>query len=156
VDASALSDCSAADELGNAIASGGALNTKLPGSHTLTVSATSSDGLVTSQDINYTVLPDNRFTLTSVVTKANGTVSFLLALPGAGSVSVRELAGRRTFGTYSGHISTARKLKVTIKPSPAGKRLLGGGHAQRISIQVTFAPTGGVKRTVTRHGVRVG
>jgi hypothetical protein len=156
VDPTALSDCSAADELGTNVASGGRLDTKVPGSHTLTVSATSSDGLVTTQEIDYTVLPDNRFTLTKLGGKANGTVSFVLTLPGAGTVSVRELAGHRTFGTYSGHISGARALRVTVKPSPAAKSLLAGGHAQRIAVQVTFAPKGGVKHTLTRHGVRVG
>ena len=155
-DPSALSDCSAVDDLGNTVASGGALDTRVPGSHTLTVSATSADGLVTTRDIDYTVLPDNRFTLTKLGTKPNGTVSFVLALPGAGSVIVRELDGHRTFGTYSGHVSGARKLKVTVKPSPAGAKLLAAGQAQRIAIQVTFAPRGGVKHTVTRHGVRVG
>jgi hypothetical protein len=155
-DPSALSDCSAVDDLGNNVASGGALDTRAPGSHTLTVSATSADGLVTTQDIDYTVLPDNRFTLAQLSTKANGTVSFLLALPGAGSVIIREIDGHHTFGTYSGHVGGPRKLKVTVKPSPAGAKLLAAGQAQRIAIQVTFAPRGGVKRTVTRHRVRVG
>lgn len=155
-DPAALSDCSAVDDLGNNVRSGGALDTKVPGSHTLTVNATSADGLVTTQDIDYTVLPDNRFTLTKLGTKPNGTVSFLLTLPGAGSVIVRELDGHHTLGTYSGPVSGPRKLKVTVKPSPAGTQLLAGGHAQRIAIQVTFAPKGGVKHTVTRHGVRVG
>ncbi|MFL5862294.1 MAG: hypothetical protein ACJ780_16225 [Solirubrobacteraceae bacterium] len=151
-----LSDCSAVDDFGNDVASGGALDTRIAGSHTLTVSATSVDGLVTSHTIDYTVLPDNRFTLTKLTTKSGGTASFLLTLPGAGSVTVRELDGRHTFGSYSAHLCGARKLRLTVKPSAAGKRLLAGGHRQRIAIQVTYAPTGGVKRTVTRHGVRVG
>jgi hypothetical protein len=155
-DPSALSDCSAVDDLGNNVASGGALDTRAPGSHALTVSATSADGLVTTQDIDYTVLPDNCFTLAQLGTKANGTVSFLLALPGAGSVIVREIDGHHTFGTYSGHVGGRRKLKVTVKPSPAGAKLLAAGQAQRIAIQVTFAPRGGVRRTVTRHRVGVG
>lgn len=155
-DPSALSDCSAADDLGNSVASGRRLDTRVPGSHTLTVSATSADGLVTSQDIDYTVLPDNRFTLSKLAAKSNGTVSFQLTLPGPGAVTVRELDGRHTFGAYLGHLGGPRTLKVTIKPSPAAKALLAGGNAQRIAIQVTYAPKGGVKRTVTRHGVRVG
>ncbi|MGZ4273088.1 MAG: DUF7933 domain-containing protein [Solirubrobacteraceae bacterium] len=155
-DPAGLSDCSAVDDLGNNVGSGHALNTKVPGSHTLTVSATSVDGLVTSQDIDYTVLPANRFTLTKLTTNPSGTVSFVLTLPGAGSVIVRELDGHHTFGTYSGHVSGPRKLKVTVKPNAAGKARLAGGTAQQIAIQVTFAPKGGVKHTVTRHGVRVG
>jgi hypothetical protein len=155
-DPSGLSDCSAADDLGNTVASGHALDTKVPGSHTLTVSATSVDGLVTSQGVDYTVLPDNRFTLTKLGTKANGTVTFQLTLPWAGSVTVRELDGRHTFGSYDGHVSGPRKLKVTVRPSAAGKALLTGGTAQRIAIEVTYAPKGGVKHTVTHHGVRVG
>jgi len=155
-DPTGLSDCSAVDDLGNSVASGHTLNTRVPGSHTLTVSATSVDGLVTSQDVDYTVLPDNRFTLTKLSGKSNGTVSFVLTLPWAGSVTVRELDGRHTFGSYSGHVSGQRTLKVTVHPTPAGKALLTGGNAQRIAIQVTYTPKGGVKHTVTRHGVRVG
>lgn len=155
-DPSGLSDCSAVDDLGNGVASGHTVNTKVPGSHTLTVSATSVDGLVTSQDVDYTVLPDNHFTLTKLGAKSSGLVSFLLTLPWAGSVTVRELDGHHTFGTYSGHVNGPRKLKVTVRPSAAGKALLTGGSAQRIAVAVTYTPKGGVKHTVTRHGVRVG
>lgn len=43
-DPTGLTDCSAEDDLGNDIASGGALKTKIPGSHSLTVSARATTG----------------------------------------------------------------------------------------------------------------
>jgi hypothetical protein len=51
-DAAGLTDCSAEDDLGDTIASGGSLKTKIPGSHSLTVGATSDDGAVTTDEID--------------------------------------------------------------------------------------------------------
>lgn len=156
-DAQGLADCSAQDDLGNAVASGAALDTKSPGSHSLTVSASSIDGLVTTQTIDYTVLPDNRFTISKPKPRTGGTLSFVLSLPGAGKIKVVELAGKTTFGEYSGSVNGKRKLKVNVKPTPHGSALLSAGAtpSQRITLQVTYTPTGGVKRTVTKRGIAV-
>jgi hypothetical protein len=152
-DAAALSDCSAQDDLGNDIASGGALKTKLPGVHSLTVSATSSDGLVTSDTIDYIVLPNNNFVIAKLKPTHKGALKFQLALPGAGKVKVVELAGHKTFGQYTGSVASQRKLNVTVKPTAGGTALLAQTPSVKVTLQVTYTPKGGVKRTVTRRGI---
>jgi hypothetical protein len=161
-DPTALSDCSAADDLGNSIASGGALKTKVPGAHVLTVTATSSDGLSTSDTFNYTVLADNRFTVSKVTAGKAGALSFQLRLPGAGSVKAVELASKNiTFGTFTTTVAEKRTLKVTIKPTRAGKKLLVAPSSTsstapihvKVKLEITYTPKGGVKKTVTEHGV---
>jgi hypothetical protein len=152
-DATGLTDCSAEDDLGNDIASGGALKTKLPGSHSLTVSATSDDGAVTTDEIDYTVLPNNRFVIAKVKPKHHGALQFQLALPGAGKVKVVELAGKKTFGQFTGSVATQRKLNVAVKPTAAGRAILKQSTPVKVTLKVTYTPKGGVKRTVTRRGI---
>jgi hypothetical protein len=152
-DAAGLTDCSAEDDLGNDIASGGALKTKIPGSHSLTVSATSDDGAVTTQEIDYIVLPSNQFVIAKLKPKHHGALRFQLALPGAGKVKVVELAGSKTFGQFTGSIENRRKLDVTVKPTAAGRALLKQTPSVKVTLQVTYKPKGGVKRTVTRRGI---
>lgn len=152
-DAAGLTDCSAEDDLGNAIVSGGALKTKLPGSHTLTVSATSDDGAVTTDEIDYTVLPNNQFVIAKVKPRHRGALQFQLALPGAGKVKVVELVGKKTFGRYAGSVTSRRKLNLTIKPTSTGAALLKQAPSVTVTLQVTYTPKGGVKRSVTRRGI---
>jgi hypothetical protein len=155
-DPSGLADCSAEDDLGNDIASAGALKTKIPGSHSLTVSATSADGLVATDTVNYTVLPDNRFSVSHVKPKRSGALGLQVTLPGAGKVTVVELVGKRTFGQFTGSVSAPRKLHVTIKPTSAGRTLLGQSPSGvKVTLQVGYTPKGGVRRTVTKRGIRL-
>lgn len=151
-DAGGLTDCSAADDLGNAIASGGALKTKAPGSHSLTISATSVDGLVTTDTIDYTVLPDNRFTLSRVRPSSGGGLGLRLALPGAGRLVIAERSGRVTVGSYTRRLTAARRIAVTLRPTAAGQGLVSAGST-RVTLTVTFTPTGGVRRTLTKRGI---
>lgn len=148
-DPQGLTDCSAQDDLGNTVNSGGRLDTRSPGAHTLSISATSSDGLVTTDNINYTVLPDNRFTVSNTKPLAGGALSFVLALPGPGKVNVREIAaGGQTFATTGVSVHRKRRLTVTVTPrSTAGPTT--------VTVEVAYTPTGGRKRTVVRHGIRV-
>lgn len=155
-DPTALSDCSAADDHGNSVRSGGALNTKSPGPHSLTVSATSADGLVTTDTVNYAVLPDNRFTISKVKPRTGGALGLQLALPGAGTVKVVEVAGPTTVGSYTGRVGGKRTLNVKVKPTPGGTARLTAGSPVRVTLKVTYTPKGGVKRTVIKRGVRLG
>lgn len=151
-----LEDCSAQDDLGNDIAAGGALDTKAPGAHSLDVSATSVDGLVTTDTVNYTVLPDNRFTITHIKPKTGGTLGFELSVPGAGKIKVLEVApGRITFGKAALTVGAKRDLKVTVAPTAAGEALLTADGSAKIALEVTYTPAGGVKRTVEHRGIRV-
>jgi hypothetical protein len=152
-DAAGLTDCSAQDDLGNAIASGGALKTKISGSHTLTVSATSDDGAVTTDTIDYTVLANNQFVIAKLKPKHHGALQFQLALPGAGKVKVVELSGKKTVGQYTGSVTSRRKLNVTVKPTLAGSALLKKTPSVKVSLRVTYTPKGGVKHSVTRRGI---
>ena len=164
-DATALADCSAGDDLGDTILSGGKLNTTTPGAHTLTVTATSTDGLSTSDNFNYRVLPDSRFTITNVTPERRGSLRFVLALPGPGTVKVLELGPKHAVvGTDTVKVTQKRHLKVDLKPTKAGLKLLtpakGSGSAKGsgavklgVKLEVSFTPTGGVKRTVTQGGI---
>ncbi|MGO9885345.1 MAG: hypothetical protein ACLPV4_20310 [Solirubrobacteraceae bacterium] len=148
-DPQGLTDCSAQDDLGNTVNSGGRLNTRSPGAHTLSISATSSDGLVTTDNINYTVLPDNRFAVSNIKPLAGGALSFVLALPGPGKVNVREIAATgQTLATTVTRVHRKRRFTVTVTPrSTAGPTT--------VTVEVAYTPTGGRKRTVVRHGIRV-
>lgn len=146
-DPAGLSDCSAQDDLGNALNSGGRLDTRSPGAHTLSISATSVDGLVTTTTINYTVLPDNRFTVSKVKSLAGGALSFVLSLPGPGKINVHELAaGGRTFAATVTRVHRKRRLAVIVAPTSAA------GPAT-ITLEVVFTPTGGRKRMVVRRDI---
>jgi hypothetical protein len=152
-DPTALSDCSAADDLGNNVRSGGALDTKSPGPHSLTVSSTSTDGLVTTDTINYTVLPDNRFTVSKVKPTTGGALTLKLALPGAGAIKVLELAGPTTVGSDTGRVGRKRTLTLTVKLTPHGTALLTASTSLKVGLKVTYTPKGGVKRTVIKRGI---
>jgi hypothetical protein len=156
-DAAALADCSAADDLGNAVVSGGALDTKDPGSHTLTVSSTSTDGLETDDSFSYTVLANNKFTVAKVKPGKHGTLAFQLALPGAGPVKVVEIAGKSTVGTYNRDVGGKKTINVTVRPTHRGVALLAASSPTKprlkVTLQITYTPKGGVKRTVTKRGI---
>jgi hypothetical protein len=144
-DPTTLESCTAADDLGNQLNSGSALKTKLPGSHSLTISATSSDGLVTTDTINYTVLPDNRFTVAKVIHTSSGALSFKLSLPGAGKLNITERAGKTALAKYSRHLTGKRT--ITVHLSPGGSATLPAS----VALQISYTPTGGKLRTVTKH-----
>jgi hypothetical protein len=161
VDPTALSSCSAGDELGDTIVSGGKLNTTIPGPHTLSVLATNSVGLSTTENFDYRVLPDSRFTINNVAPKPRGALGFVLALPGPGFVKVLELGPKHAVvGTAAVKVTQKRKLKVYLKPTKAGAKLLTpvkGAPPVKLGVklEVTFTPKGGVKRTVTKGGIQL-
>jgi hypothetical protein len=160
-DPAALSDCSATDDLGNTIASGAKLNTTTPGAHMLSVTATNSVGLSTTDDFNYRVLPDSRFTINNVSPKRRGALGFVLGLPGPGTVKVIELGPKHVVvGTETVKVTQKRKLKVDLKPTKAGTKLLTpvkGAPPVKLGVKlnVSFTPKGGVKRTVTHGGIEL-
>jgi hypothetical protein len=151
-DPSALADCSAADDLGNVVRSGGVLPTPQTGHHTLTVSATSADGLVTTKTIDYTVLPDNRFTIRRISRVSGGALQVKLSLPGAGHLVIAEVVGHQTIARYTRHLTGKRTIIATVRLSPAGLALLAGAPL-RVKLEVAYTPSGGIKRTKTRPGI---
>ena len=161
VDPTALSSCSAGDDLGETIASGGKLNTTTPGTHSLSVVATNSVGLSTTDNFTYRVLPDSRFTISKVTPKHRGALGFALALPGPGTVKLLELGPKHAIvGTETVKVTQKRNLKVDLKPTKAGAKLLKptkGAPPVKLGVklEVSFTPKGGVKRTVTQRGIQL-
>ena len=157
-DAQGLADCSGQDENGNTIAPNGALNTRATGVHTLTVDATSVDGLVTEKIIQYTVLPDNRFTVSHVKAAKSGALHLTLALPGPGMVRIVATPGRTTFAKLVRTVTAKRTLRLTLAPTAAGATLakaLVAGQTLHLRVVVTYMPRGGVKRAVTVRGIAI-
>jgi len=150
-----LADCSAADDLGNAILSGGTITTNDAGPHSLTVSATSTDGLVTADTINYTILPDNAFKVTAAKGAAHGALNVALALPGPGKIRITVFAGKVAYGSETVSAGASGKLKAAVKATKAGAALIAGGATVKVKLEVAFTPKGGTKRTVTKRGVKV-
>jgi hypothetical protein len=132
-----ITDCSAFDDIGSTLTSGSFLNTSVPGAHTLTVSGTSADGQVAEQQIAYTVLPDNRFTVSHITPNASGSLTFALKLPGPGTVKLRELGGAPPV-VKTVHRAGTFHFTLRAVSAPATVRL-----------RVTFTPKGGKALTWT-------
>jgi hypothetical protein len=137
--------CTASDDQGNTINSGQKLDTKVPGRHELDIQAISGlTGDTTDVTLTYTVLPDNAFTI-SKIRASKQALSFTLSLPGAGKVAVAEIAGQKTVAHETLTVHGRRTLTVTLKP-PAGT----------VKLTVAYTPKGGVRRTLTKRGIRLG
>lgn len=131
-----ITSCSASDDLDNTINDGGTLVTNVPGQHSLTVIGTSIDGDATFTTVNYTVLPNNVFTIVRAKL-AGGKLSFVLDLPGAGKVSAVALSGG----------SKVASAQLTTRSERALHVRLSVGSASPVRLRVTYTPKGGVART---------
>jgi hypothetical protein len=151
-----LVDCSASDENGNTIVSGGTLDTDVVGAgQQVEIDATSGDGLVTSDFVNYTVLPNNRFTVVKASAGKGGRVTLKLKVPGAGKLVLGETVDGKSFSSYSGKVHGAKTVTITLNPSSAGKKLLANiakdAHPPKLTgkVSIAYTPTGGKKKTAT-------
>lgn len=149
-----LTGCTASDDLGNDISSGGFLDTGVPGVHELDVFGTSIDGLVTDDTVTYTVLPNNRFSVLGLNAGGGDSVKLKLALPGPGKVKIVERAGKSVVATKSSTIRASGTARLKVSPSSAGKSTLGSGPV-RVKLAITYTPKGGTPSTRTAH-VEVG
>jgi hypothetical protein len=81
------------------------------------------------------------------VVSRGGKLKVSLVLPGPGAVSVRAAArvgGRRiAVGQRVRSASAAGPLTVTIKPRAAARRALRARRKLKVTVKVTFAPSGG-------------
>jgi hypothetical protein len=157
-----LVDCSASDDNGNTIASGGTIDTKVVGTdQDLFLDASSGDGAVDEDDINYTVLPDNQFTVVKTSPGNKGTVKLKLKVPGAGKVVVGEKVKGVSFSSYSGKVNGAKTVTITLGPSSAGKKLLAKlakeKHPPKLTgkLSIAYKPTGGKQKTATVGGIKL-
>ena len=153
--------------------------TSTPGANTFTVTAVSADGAVTTDQVNYTVRPDNRFTIAHVKAHADGSVSFDVTVPGSGALQALEstpnvrgaAAGSRlvsprgwfAFGTWTRRVAQSATIHVTVPPSARAVKLLKNRKASNpsrrskvvIRLTVRYTPTGGLSRTVVVHGIAI-
>ncbi|HUA71785.1 MAG TPA: GLEYA domain-containing protein [Solirubrobacteraceae bacterium] len=157
---------------------GSAINTSTPGRHTFTVTATSSDGQTTTTTATYTVArPTNRFTARASAHR-NGLFTVRVTVPGAGRADVLITAwsdnlavvatappsstllqpapGRFVFARATAVATAAETLRVTLRPSARGLRLVAH-HRYPVTLRlwVTYTPTGGVPRTVGFYGLHL-
>ena len=150
------------------VAAGTALDTSIAGTHTLTVTATSLDGETTSQSLTYTVTapvtppatttappttttpPSNAFTIKTLTGAASGALNLTLSLPGAGTVKVTETAAGVGTVTASAHEGRGGTCKLTTALSKKLQAKLKCKHVKRVKVTITFTPSGGSKRTVSK------
>jgi hypothetical protein len=162
------SGCLASDDLGNDVSSGGYIDTKDPGVHTLQVTALDNDSDSANASVTYTVLPNNIESFKSVTVAKNGGVKLGVTVPGPGTVKVTETHGSTLFATKTVSLAesasvtqTAKTLSVPLTPTAAGKRLLtvtkvkGGKKVKvatkvKVILAVTYTPKGGTAHKITK------
>ena len=141
--------------------SGTALDTSTEGANTFSVSAISADGAITTQTIDYVVLPDNRFTVTKVTGHTDGSVTFKVKLPNTGKLVSTVTRSGKTFGQTTTKIKSDGTVSITVKPNAAARRLIKSDakakHPKTIALKlsVSFTPFLGTKRTVSGGSVKI-
>lgn len=158
---------------GGDVNNGSPIHTTTPGRNTFTVTAISNDGEVTNQTVDYTVLPNNSFSVSHLTAESNGHVIFDAALPGAGKlVSVEhavvkgQTGSRVLFGSGSLSVSRRGSDGVAVPLTAQGKQLVKQVHAANhgkhpkhevidVTLSVTYTPKGGRAKTLTFSGIVV-
>jgi hypothetical protein len=141
--------------------SGTVLDTSREGANTFSVSAISADGAITTQTIDYVVLPDSRFIVTRLKGHTNGSVTFRIKLPNAGKLVSTVTRNGKPFGRTTTRIKSDGTISVRVKPNSAGRRLVNtdakAKHPKpiRLKLSVSFTPLLGVKRTVTVGSLKI-
>lgn len=149
-------DCSASDNNGDTIEPGGLLDTSVAGPDTLTLAATSADGLTVTDTVNYTVLPDNQIVVTAVKLHKNGEVTLDIKVPDKGKLVGLVTTGTTKFASWTHSASGAATLHATLKPSPAGNALLTTKRGKlALKLKLSFRPKGGKPATTTIGGLKL-
>ena len=165
-------DCSAnIDDNDATVASGSPIDTSTPGAHTFTVSATSDDGQVSTDTVNYTVRPNNKFVVSHLKPHPGGDLSLQIAVPGPGTVELLESApkthaahaeprlsagnGRFVFARKTIKVRQAKTVKVTLAPDANGASLLKTDSSVVIRLLIAYEPAGGLSRTATFYGIKL-
>jgi len=133
----------AADDQGNPLTLGQAINTDVPGAHQVQVYVQTADGYLGSQTYSYTV---NSPKLTAVKTTKAADVSFGVDYLAAGSVLAEVVDGKTVIGKVTKKITVGKTTTVTVAPTAAGKRLLA---------KLTTTKTTKVKEKVKVNGKTV-
>jgi hypothetical protein len=104
--------------------------------------------------------PSNLFHLGAARADRSGRIRVALSSPDAGQfrATATALANRTTFGRTSVSLRAAAPVVMLIAPSAAARSLLRHHTRVRVSVAITFAPTGGQAHTrrvtVTVRGKR--
>ena len=95
----------------------------------------------------------NNFSFT-LKADSKGKITVKIKSPVGGSYKAKattKVGGQKiSYGKGSTSIGHAGKTKITIKPSKAAKDALNGGATLKVSVAVTFKPTGGTPKTQTK------
>jgi hypothetical protein len=108
--------------------------------------------------------PSNSFTVGSKVVFKNGSTVLTLSVPGPGTVSVAPAGAKASRVAASAKkkkkpaliksvkrkVKKAGKVKITLKPTKAGKKVLKRKHKLSAKMRITFTPTGGTPKSKTK------
>lgn len=130
------------------VASGALIATSKAGAHHFTVTARSQDGGVGTEIAFYTVAPDNRFKVGRPRVQPNGSIKFVVKVPGPGAVAVVESVGKRSFARGQAPARRAGNVRLTARPSARGRLAMQQERVKRVSVAVAFTPRGGTRRVV--------
>jgi Bacterial Ig domain len=149
------------------VRAGRAVNTRTPGTHTFSVSATDAEGSSTTETVTYGVTPTStRFGASAVRAGRSGATRLRVTLPGPGSVKVTATAWnaaprashkRIVYG--SAHVAARRagRVLITLAPTAVGRALLRMRAARPVlSVVVDYTPAGGRSRVLRLKPFRVG
>ena len=96
--------------------------------------------------------PSNAFTF-SKPRASSGNVLLTLQVPGAGTITVKATVkvGKKkiTFATGKATRAAGGTAKLTLKPTSAAKKALKKSKKLKVSLSITFTPTGGTAKTST-------
>ncbi len=154
------------------VPNGAPIDTSKPGAHSFAVTAVSQDGQSTTSSVAYTVTQNNQFTVSAVIARANGTITFQLEVPTRGVVNVLETAwasnvahvasllqpakGRFVFARARVSVRRAGSITVTVKPGAAGRKLLAHHtYSPVLRLWLSFTPSGGSQRNFGFYGLHL-
>jgi hypothetical protein len=155
-------------------ASGEPLDTSRPGEDSFKVTATSTDGQVTTRTVSYGVVLARQRLLARprLMARCDGSLTVTAKLPGPGRVDVlvtawvdnlatlsaalRPAPGRFVFARAQAIATHKTTVHILVKPDRRGRRLVTS-HRYRVTLRVwvTYAPTGGRVRSFGYYGLHL-
>jgi hypothetical protein len=149
------------------VATGTPIDTNRLGEHTFTVIGVSHGGESTIRTLHYLVdMPGNRIAVPQPDLRADGTGTVRVWVPGPGKLSALETAWRANrpeprvghqtvLSRGSVSVGRAGRVTVSVRPVASGRGLLHRSRGQRLRVQlsVSYTPTGGDVRQLSKYGL---